>query len=111
MWLTRARAGDVLYVAGANRPYYIAEVVSDISLRLSELFTEGPVSNVIYALSGYFSESFNVPYPKHVDVKKATLLNRSVSKLDEEFDTMNDRVFALEYPSAAVLDMKSTLSV
>ena len=104
-WLKRVDPGDVLYVDGSDKPYYIAAVGSDTKLYLSAAFAEGAKTDVTYAAVADFSKVYSIPTPRSQDVRKASVLKRSINKIDSLLYDLGDRVFQVEYPIATVLDI------
>ena len=110
-WNQQTHPGDVLYVDGDSKAYYVAAVVSATELRITETYTGGTVSGVGYVVVSDFTYIKSIPYPKHYDVEKASTLQRSVRLMDKLMDGFHDRILDLEYPAGVVLDITSTPSI
>ena len=107
-WLKRIHAGDVFQLEIGGSLYLIAEVVDDTHLTLAAFYGETTNPTADYTIVSDFSRYYSVPFPRSQDVQKASILKRSVRKIDSLLFGLNDRIFDLEYPSGAVVDIDST---
>jgi len=110
-WSKRVHVGDLFQLDSGGPAYQIAAVNSDTSIDLSVGFSTNSVSDYAYVIVSDFSRYYSVPYPNSQDIEKASILRRSITKIDKLLDGVSDRVFDLEYPQGVVLDIVSTPSI
>jgi hypothetical protein len=110
-WKKRVNAGDVFQLTSSGAPYLISAVLSDTSLRLAEPYAAGTETAANYVISSDFSRFYSIPYPNRQDVDKASVLRRSINRIDKVLDSLSDRVFLVEYPPGSVIDISATPSI
>jgi hypothetical protein len=94
-WSTRVRTGQVMRIDGSVA-HHIAAIISDTELRLTEDFSGGVKSGALYEVADDFTSEYSISYPAAIDVQKASIMNRSVNKVETLLAGLDARVTALE---------------
>jgi hypothetical protein len=110
-WSKRIHAGDVFQLEAGGSLYLVAEVSSDTSLLLAAEYAETTDAAADYTIVSDFSRYYSVPFPRNQDIEKASVLKRSTRRIDALLGGLNDRIFNVEYPPGAVVDIVSTPSI
>lgn len=109
-WLKRVHAGDVFQLSSGGTLYLVAAVVSDTSLHLAGR-VGATISGASYTITSDFSRYYSIPYPRDQDIEKASVLKRSVKRVDKLLDNLHDRVLRIEYPAGIPLPLTVTPSI
>jgi len=92
-WLNIVSAGNLFKLSNSRTFYYVAHVVSNSQLMLTQPFSEMTQSGASYAITGGFTPNRKYPELRIGDRDPASLITKALNMIDEDLFALRSVMF------------------